>query len=151
MLWIPNHLPSDFLWPPTFLSDSCVISSKSDHLDVSWTYPACFYLWLLHLSFPLSRMFFPFPYPHTCIVYLIITLRQISVQLLSPREVFPDHPTYIAVLFHILSLFFCFIFPHSTKYMRYFNMLLIYVLLDIWFGRAAITNYHGLDGLRAFP
>ena len=40
-------------------------------------------------------------------------------------------PTYIAVLFHILSLFFCFIFPHSTKYMRYFNMLLIYVLLDI--------------------
>ena len=79
----------------------------------------------------LSRMFFPFPYPHVYIVYLIITFLQISVQLLSPRAVFPDHPTYVAVLFHILALFFCFIFPHSTKYMRYFNMLSTYVLLDI--------------------
>lgn len=70
------------------------------------------------------------PYVHCLLNHYFF---QISVQPLSPRvkQSFPDHPTYVAVLFHTLSLFFCFIFPHSAKYMRYLNMLSIYVLLDI--------------------
>ena len=89
-LWIANPLPSYFLWPSAFmsgfLSNSCVISSKSDHLAVSWTYPACFSLWLLHLSFPFSRMFFPFLYPHMCVVYLILFSKSLPNSYLPGRS-----------------------------------------------------------------
>lgn len=111
-----------------FLSDSCVISNQPDHLAIPQTYRACLYLWPSHLSFPLHRMFFSFPDPHMCIAYLIPFFKSLPNSYLPGRSSLTTPLRLQPYFTYFLSLYSCFIFLHSTKYIilqHDFNLCII--------------------------